>query len=327
MIFEPETTEEVPEEEVEALEEEIEMIADEIEGEGETSVVDPSEATVEEEVEMQDVEAEATVEDEAEMQNAVLSVTVEAESAQEEEKEEAAAVPATKKSITKIKLFVGSLPTNVSDEDFSSYWKQFDGVLESNVTKKFGSDQNKGFGFVFCSSKEIAESLIKLEGGHEIGGKKVVVEMGRQNFTENRFYIKLVDGVEEAKVKAHFESFGKIEDFFCKTDKGYGFVTLESVNDSDLDLTKADHTDIAKEVCKAGKKKRGGRRGGRGGRSRGRGRRGERRGGRGRSRGRGGFGGYGGYGGYPTMTWNQMPGFGYGYNPAMMGGYNGYNPY
>ena len=176
------------------------MLVEDIEPEEETAaVVNENEATVEEEVEMQDAEAEATVQEEVAM----------TEDSNKKE-EEAAAIPAEKKTITKVKLFVGSLPTDVSDEDFVSYWKKFDGVLESNVTKKFGTPgKNKGFGFVFCSSKEVAEGLMNHEGGHEIGGKKVRVEMGKQDFAENRFYIKLVEGAEEAKVTFLFLVFSK----------------------------------------------------------------------------------------------------------------------
>jgi len=243
-----------------------------------------------------------------------------AENAAEEATEEQTGEPATeepvKVSTTGRKLFIGSLPFELSQAEFEEYWKNFEGIESSQLIMK-GTEENKckGFGFVTCETKESAQALIDHEGGHTIKEKTLKVELSKAR--PERMFFRQVEGKDEATLKAHFEQFGEIVDMMVHNKGKYGFVTIRA-NDEAQDLKNLElHKEFVTLIEKASKRKSGGGRGGRrGGRGRGRGRRG-----RGQKRGRGGNRGMPAYGAMPYGAWG---------NPYMMAPpaqYYGYRPY
>ena len=77
------------------------------------------------------------------------------------------------------KLYIGSLPYETTDEQLKELFSQAGKVESANIiTDKF-SGKSKGFGFVEMSSDEEAQKAIETLNGHELEGRKIIVNEAR----------------------------------------------------------------------------------------------------------------------------------------------------
>jgi len=77
-----------------------------------------------------------------------------------------------------MRLFVGNLPWETSNEELKKFFDPMGEVSEVNIiTTKEG--RSRGFGFVEMPNDEEAEKAIKELDGKELGGRKVVVNKAR----------------------------------------------------------------------------------------------------------------------------------------------------
>lgn len=82
------------------------------------------------------------------------------------------------------RLFVGNLPYSATSAQLEELFSQVGKISSLNlITDKF-SGQSKGFAFVEMSSDDEANEVIKKFNGHEIDGRKMVVNEARPQ--ENR---------------------------------------------------------------------------------------------------------------------------------------------
>ncbi|OGY24263.1 MAG: RNA-binding protein [Candidatus Woykebacteria bacterium RBG_13_40_15] len=77
------------------------------------------------------------------------------------------------------RLFVGSLPYDVTQEELQEMFAAV-GTVESAtlITDKF-SGRSKGFGFVEMSSDEEADKAVKELNGKDVKGRNIVVNEAR----------------------------------------------------------------------------------------------------------------------------------------------------
>jgi len=78
------------------------------------------------------------------------------------------------------KLFVGSLPFSVRDEDLKQLFEQI-GEIESAtvVMDKFQPDRSRGFGFVEMANDDDAQKAIDQLNGSDLEGRAIVVNEAR----------------------------------------------------------------------------------------------------------------------------------------------------
>ena len=84
-----------------------------------------------------------------------------------------------------MKIYVGNLSSEVTEEDLRQTLEQFGQVESAAVIKDRHSGQSKGFGFVEMASKEEAQAAIEGLNGKELKGKALSVNEARPR-TENR---------------------------------------------------------------------------------------------------------------------------------------------
>lgn len=77
------------------------------------------------------------------------------------------------------KLYVGSLPYKTTDGDLADLFAQAGNVASATVISDKFSGRSKGFGFVEMASDEEATKAIEMFDGHEIEGRKIVVNEAR----------------------------------------------------------------------------------------------------------------------------------------------------
>ena len=84
-----------------------------------------------------------------------------------------------------MKLFVGNLSNEVTEEDLRLALEQFGQVESATIIKDRDSGRSKGFGFVEMASKAEGQSAIDGLNGKELKGKALNVNEARPK-TESR---------------------------------------------------------------------------------------------------------------------------------------------
>jgi len=78
-----------------------------------------------------------------------------------------------------IKLFVGNLSFNATQEQVQSLFGAHGTVVEVDVIKDKFTNRPRGFGFVTMESQEAAEAAIKALNGKELEGRALTVNIAR----------------------------------------------------------------------------------------------------------------------------------------------------
>ena len=84
-----------------------------------------------------------------------------------------------------MKLYVGNLSNEVTEEDLRLALEQFGQVESATIIKDKHSGRSKGFGFVEMASKAEGQSAIDGLNGKELKGRELNVNEARPK-TENR---------------------------------------------------------------------------------------------------------------------------------------------
>jgi len=73
------------------------------------------------------------------------------------------------------KLFVGSLPWSVSDEELKETFEKHGTVVSAKVIMDRDTSRSRGFGFVEMESSSDANNAIKALNDSELNGRNIVV--------------------------------------------------------------------------------------------------------------------------------------------------------
>jgi len=77
------------------------------------------------------------------------------------------------------KLFVGSLPYSMTDDDLAELFKEFGEVASAKVIFDRETNRSKGFGFVEFNDDAAAKTAIDALNNKEIQGRTIVVNEAR----------------------------------------------------------------------------------------------------------------------------------------------------
>ena len=77
-----------------------------------------------------------------------------------------------------MKLYVGNLPYNISDDQLGAMFAKFGTPDTATVVMDRGTGQSKGFGFVEFSNADQAKQALSLDGT-EFGGRRLKVNEAR----------------------------------------------------------------------------------------------------------------------------------------------------
>jgi len=78
-----------------------------------------------------------------------------------------------------MKLYVGNLSSDVTDDDLRKFFEAFGQVESANVIKDKFSDESRGFGFVEMPGKNEALTAMKEADGKELNGRAIKVNEAR----------------------------------------------------------------------------------------------------------------------------------------------------
>jgi len=77
------------------------------------------------------------------------------------------------------KLFVGSLPWAIRDEELKELFSQHGTVESASVVSDRATGRSRGFGFVEMSTEEEAQKAIEALHESEVEGRTIVVNIAR----------------------------------------------------------------------------------------------------------------------------------------------------
>jgi RNA recognition motif-containing protein len=77
------------------------------------------------------------------------------------------------------RLYVGSLPYSVNDDQLKEHFSQAGTVTSASVIIDRMSGRSKGFGFVEMSTDEEAQAAIEMFNGKDYDGRNLVVNEAR----------------------------------------------------------------------------------------------------------------------------------------------------
>ncbi|KAH9615529.1 hypothetical protein KSS87_022347 [Heliosperma pusillum] len=73
------------------------------------------------------------------------------------------------------KIFVGGLSSNLTEEEFKSYFEKFGNITDVVVMHDNTTNRPRGFGFITFESEEVVEKIMQ-KSHHELAGKRVEVK-------------------------------------------------------------------------------------------------------------------------------------------------------
>eukprot|EP01018_Ginkgo_biloba_P023349 Gb_29428 [translate_table: standard] len=74
------------------------------------------------------------------------------------------------------KIFVGGIPTSITEDEFKDYFSKFGKIVEHQIMQDRGSGRSRGFGFVTFDSEQVVEDILAHGKMYEIGGKQVEIK-------------------------------------------------------------------------------------------------------------------------------------------------------
>jgi RNA recognition motif-containing protein len=83
--------------------------------------------------------------------------------------------PGKEKFVMSMKLYVGNISFNTSNQDLNDIFGEFGAVESANVVEDRETGRSRGFGFVEMSSKTEGEAAISALNGKEVDGRELKV--------------------------------------------------------------------------------------------------------------------------------------------------------
>jgi len=77
------------------------------------------------------------------------------------------------------KLFIGSLPWAVNDQELEDLFKDFGTIVSAKVIMDRESGRSKGFGFVEFADDDAAKAAMEKLNGSDLQGRSIVVSEAR----------------------------------------------------------------------------------------------------------------------------------------------------
>ncbi|CAJ2502894.1 Uu.00g102880.m01.CDS01 [Anthostomella pinea] len=149
-----------------------------------------------------------------------------------------------------MKMFIGGLNWETTDDSLRDYFSQFGEVTECTVMRDGATGRSRGFGFLtFKDPKTVNIVMVK---EHFLDGKlidpKRAIPRDEQEKTSKIFVGGVSQDTTENEFKEYFAQFGRVVDATLMMDKdtgrprGFGFVTFES--EAGVDACLSTHLEI-----------------------------------------------------------------------------------
>ncbi|XP_017712697.1 RNA-binding protein 4 isoform X2 [Rhinopithecus roxellana] len=141
-----------------------------------------------------------------------------------------------------VKLFIGNLPREATEQEIRSLFEQYGKVLECDIIKNYG--------FVHIEDKTAAEDAIRNLHHYKLHGVNINVEASKnKSKTSTKLHVGNISPTcTNKELRAKFEEYGPVIE--CDIVKDYAFVHMERAEDAVEAIRGLDNTEFqGSELC------------------------------------------------------------------------------
>lgn len=138
-----------------------------------------------------------------------------------------------------VKLFIGNLPREATEQEIRSLFEQYGKVLECDIIKNYG--------FVHIEDKTAAEDAIRNLHHYKLHGVNINVEASKnKSKTSTKLHVGNISPTcTNKELRAKFEEYGPVIE--CDIVKDYAFVHMERAEDAVEAIRGLDNTEFQGE--------------------------------------------------------------------------------
>ncbi|KAM5225181.1 RNA-binding protein 4 isoform 4-T6 [Hipposideros larvatus] len=135
-----------------------------------------------------------------------------------------------------VKLFIGNLPREATEQEIRSLFEQYGKVLECDIIKNYG--------FVHIEDKTAAEDAIRNLHHYKLHGVNINVEASKnKSKTSTKLHVGNISPTcTNKELRAKFEEYGPVIE--CDIVKDYAFVHMERAEDAVEAIRGLDNTEF-----------------------------------------------------------------------------------
>ncbi|XP_058382291.1 RNA-binding protein 4 isoform X2 [Diceros bicornis minor] len=143
-----------------------------------------------------------------------------------------------------VKLFIGNLPREATEQEIRSLFEQYGKVLECDIIKNYG--------FVHIEDKTAAEDAIRNLHHYKLHGVNINVEASKnKSKTSTKLHVGNISPTcTNKELRAKFEEYGPVIE--CDIVKDYAFVHMERAEDAVEAIRGLDNTEF-QDLSSSGK--------------------------------------------------------------------------
>ncbi|XP_072737366.1 RNA-binding protein 4B isoform X2 [Ciconia boyciana] len=145
-----------------------------------------------------------------------------------------------------VKLFIGNLPREATEQEIRSLFEQYGKVLECDIIKNYG--------FVHIEDKTAAEDAIRNLHHHKLHGVCINVEASKnKSKASTKLHVgNISPACTNLELRAKFEEYGPVIE--CDIVKDYAFVHMERAEDAVEAIRGLDNTEFQGKIFAAGRR-------------------------------------------------------------------------
>ncbi|XP_063549331.1 RNA-binding protein 4 isoform X6 [Gorilla gorilla gorilla] len=139
-----------------------------------------------------------------------------------------------------VKLFIGNLPREATEQEIRSLFEQYGKVLECDIIKNYG--------FVHIEDKTAAEDAIRNLHHYKLHGVNINVEASKnKSKTSTKLHVGNISPTcTNKELRAKFEEYGPVIE--CDIVKDYAFVHMERAEDAVEAIRGLDNTEFQGKI-------------------------------------------------------------------------------
>uniref|UniRef100_A0A8C4WJT1 RNA-binding protein 4B-like n=1 Tax=Gopherus evgoodei TaxID=1825980 RepID=A0A8C4WJT1_9SAUR len=143
-----------------------------------------------------------------------------------------------------VKLFIGNLPREATEQEIRSLFEQYGKVLECDIIKNYG--------FVHIEDKTAAEDAIRNLHHHKLHGVCINVEASKnKSKASTKLHVGNISTTcTNLELRAKFEEYGPVIE--CDIVKDYAFVHMERAEDAVEAIRGLDNTEFQGSIFSGG---------------------------------------------------------------------------
>lgn len=143
-------------------------------------------------------------------------------------------------AVEMVKLFIGNLPREATEQEIRSLFEQYGKVLECDIIKNYG--------FVHIEDKTAAEDAIRNLHHYKLHGVNINVEASKnKSKASTKLHVGNISPTcTNQELRAKFEEYGPVIE--CDIVKDYAFVHMERAEDAVEAIRGLDNTEFQGEL-------------------------------------------------------------------------------